>query len=88
MLPAAPPPVASVAAARLPALHRAGPVVAAGTDDDDEGPPGDADVVDGLEELVAGCVVVWPCGWEGPHPVSISAAAATAVVITNPCEIR
>jgi hypothetical protein len=63
-------------------------VVAAGVeDDDDEDPLGDGDVVDGLAE-VPDWVVCWPCGWPGPHAVSISAAAATAVVITNPCEIR
>ncbi len=34
-----------------------------------------------------GDVVVWDCGWLGPHAVSNSAAAAAAVVITNPWEI-
>jgi hypothetical protein len=49
---------------------------------------GDAEVVVGLAEVVPGSVVPWVCGWLGPQAVSISAAAATAVVITNPCEIR
>jgi hypothetical protein len=36
---------------------------------------------------VAGAVVVWDCGWLGPHAVSSSAAAAAAVVMANPWEI-
>jgi hypothetical protein len=56
-------------------------------DDGDWDTPGEADVVDGLAEL-APAVVPWLCGWPGPHAVSISAAAAAAVVITNACEIR
>jgi hypothetical protein len=36
---------------------------------------------------LAGGVVVWDCGWLGPHAVSSSAAAAAAVVMANPWEI-
>ncbi|MGF9649853.1 hypothetical protein AAIH32_17960 [Pseudarthrobacter oxydans] len=49
---------------------------------------GAADVASGLAELVPGAVVACVCGPLGPHPLSISAAAAAAVVIANPCEIR
>ena len=34
-----------------------------------------------------GDVVVWDCGWLGPHAVRSSAAAAAAVVMANPWEI-
>ncbi|WP_306736459.1 hypothetical protein [Arthrobacter sp. ZGTC412] len=51
---------------------------------------GGADGASGLAELAPGAVAVVPCDCAalGPHPLSISAAAAAAVVITNPCEIR
>jgi hypothetical protein len=90
MLPAAPPPVASVAADRVAALQSeglAGPVVANdGGDWEALGAAGGVD--DGLAEFVPGEVVPWGCAWVGPHAVSISAAAATVVVIKNPCEMR
>ena len=44
-------------------------------------------VGDWLACPVAGDVVVWDCGWPGPHAVSSSAAAAAAVVMANPWEI-
>ncbi len=49
---------------------------------------GDADVVSGLAELLPGSVVACAWGSLGPHPLSISAAAAAAVVMANPCEFR
>jgi hypothetical protein len=52
------------------------------------GAAGEADVASGLAELVPGTVVACVCGWLGPQPLSIRAAAAAAVVITNPCDIR
>lgn len=50
--------------------------------------PGVADVASGLAELLPGSVVACSWGPLGPHPLSISAAAAAAVVMANPCEIR
>jgi len=44
-------------------------------------------VGDWLACPVAGDVVVWDCGWLGPHAVSSSADAAIAVVMANPWEI-
>jgi len=90
-LPAAPPPVASVAADSVAALQRAGPAGALVPDEDDDGDwdgLGDAGVVEGLAELVPGVVVLWACGPSQPHPLSISAAAAAAVVKTNIRDIR
>lgn len=66
------------------------------------GDDGGADIVGvaedapGLAELPAGLVavpepagaVVWASGWLGPHALSISAAAAAAVDMTNPWKIR
>jgi hypothetical protein len=79
-------------------LQSAGPaggaVIGAVADGDSNDVPdgaGDADVAPGLAELaelVPGGVVVDDCGWLGPHPLSSSAAAAAAVVMANPCEIR
>jgi hypothetical protein len=86
-----------VAAERPAALHSAGPAGAAvaGADADADGDSdaepdglGDADVAPGLAEPVPGGVVEDDCGWLGPHPLSSSAAAAAAVVMANPCEIR
>jgi hypothetical protein len=84
-----------VAAERLAALQSAGPAagavagaVADGDSDDVPDGAGDADVAPGLAELVPGGVVVDDCGWLGPHPLSRSAAAAAAVVMASPCEIR
>lgn len=57
----------------------AGAGEAGGVDADDEG--------DWLACPVAGDVVVWDCGWVGPHAVSSSAAAAAAVVMANPGDI-
>jgi hypothetical protein len=57
----------------------AGAGEAGGVDADDEG--------DWLDCPVAGDVVVWDCGWLGPHPVNSSAAAAAAVVMANPWDI-
>jgi len=57
-------------------------------DDGDWDAPGDAGVVDGLAELDPVVVVPCVCGWLGPQAVSISAAAATAVVKTNTRDIR
>jgi hypothetical protein len=71
-------------------LQSAGPVEGEAAGDDD----GAWDVLDtageleGLAEVVPGCVVPCVCGWLGPQAVSIRAAAAAAVVITNPLEIR
>jgi hypothetical protein len=42
---------------------------------------------DGLACPLAGGVVVWDCGWLGPHAVRSSTAAAAAVVMANPWEI-
>lgn len=84
-----------MAADSPPALHSAGPAgaavagaVAGGGSDDVPDGLGDADVALGLAEPVPGGVVVDDCGWLGPHPLSSSAAAAAAVVMANPCEIR
>ncbi len=84
-----------MAAERPPALHSAGPAGGAGAGavadgESDVGPDGrgEADVAPGLAEPVPGGVVVDDCGWLGPHPLSSSAAAAAAVVMANPCEIR
>ena len=52
---------------------------AGGVDADEEG--------DWLDCPVAGEVVVWDCGWLGPHAVNSSAAAAAAVVMANPWDI-
>ena len=52
---------------------------AGGVDADEEG--------DWLDCPVAGDVVVWDCGWLGPHAVNSSAAAAAAVVMANPWDI-
>jgi hypothetical protein len=94
-LPAAPPPVASVAAESPAALHRAGEPAA-----DDVGaavasgvavPVGLAESVlvgVGLAELVPGSVVDCCCGSEGPHPASTKAAAAAAVAMTKRDEFR
>jgi hypothetical protein len=49
---------------------------------------GDADVSPGPAELLPGTGVDCACGWLGPHPLSSSAAAAAAVVMANPCELR
>ncbi|WP_342776076.1 hypothetical protein [Pseudarthrobacter phenanthrenivorans] len=93
-LPAAPPPLASVAAESPAALQRPG-VPGAGAavlgdvpaDDGGAGVEGGADVAFGLAEPVPGAVVVCDCGWLAPHAVSISAAAAAAVVMANPWNI-
>ncbi|MDQ0146669.1 hypothetical protein [Pseudarthrobacter niigatensis] len=74
------PPAADVAGA-----GEAG-VDVAGAGDDGGGVDADA-VGDWLACPVAGVVVVWDCGWLGPHAVSSSAAAAAAVVKANPWEI-
>jgi hypothetical protein len=87
-LPAAPPPVASVAADSVAALQRAGPAGALVPGEDDWDGVGDVGVVEGLAELVPGVVVLWACGPSQPHPLSISAAAAAAVVKTNIRDIR
>ncbi len=71
-------------------------VAGAGEDGVDVGGAEDCVVADGAADWLAcplpegegeGDVVVWDCGWLGPHAVSNSAAAAAAVVITNPWEI-
>jgi hypothetical protein len=84
-----------VAAERFAALHRAGgpelalaDAVAEGVSDGVPCAVGEAAAEPGLAELVAGGAVGCAWGWLGPHPPSISAAAAAAVVMTNPCEIR
>jgi len=92
-----------VAAVRPAALHRPGApaavVLGAGEDGVDVAGAEDAGggvLADGVADWLAcplpegegeGVVVVWDCGWLGPHAVSNSAAAAAAVVITNPWEI-
>ena len=69
----------------VPGAGEAGVEVAG---DEDAGGGVDADAVgDWLACPVAGDVVVWDCGWLGPHAVSSSAAAAAAVVMANPWEI-
>ena len=71
----------------VPGAGEAGIVVAGA---EDAGGALDADDVgDWLACPVAGgVVVVWDCGWLGPHAVSNSAAAAAAaVVMANPWEI-
>lgn len=77
-----------MAAERLPALQSAGPVRADVVADGVCGAVGDAEVVAGLAPPVPGSVVPCVCGWLGPQAVSISAAAAIAVVKTNPCNPR
>jgi hypothetical protein len=80
-----------VAAERLAALQSAGPAgeaVAGAVADGVADWVGDADVAPGLAEPVPGVVVDCDCGWLAPHPLSSSAAAAAAVVMANPCEIR
>jgi hypothetical protein len=54
---------------------------------------GSADVAPGLAGLLAGPVPVFgmvgcASGWLGPQALSISAAAAAAVDMTNPWKIR
>lgn len=83
-LPAAPPPVGSVAADRAAALHSAGPAVVGEALDGGADVLGAAEEVAGLAEEVTGAVVSCACGWLGPQAVSSSAAAAAAVVMTNP----
>ena len=101
-LPAAPPPDASVAAENPAALHRPGSpgagaaeaadVPGVSADDDGAGTVDGAEDASWLAELVAVPVpvgvVVWACGWPGPHAVSNSAAAVAAVDMTNPWNIR
>ncbi|WP_308192129.1 hypothetical protein [Arthrobacter sp. AK04] len=99
-LPAAPPPDASVAAVSPEALQRAGSPGAGAAEDVDvpvadgvaDG-AGAADVVPGLAGLLAEPVPVFAVvgcasGWLGPQALSISAAAAAAVDMTNPWKIR
>ncbi|VII99015.1 hypothetical protein [Arthrobacter sp. DR-2P] len=61
-------------------------------DDGGAGVVGAADVASGLAELVAGPVppdgVVCACDWPGLQALSINAAAAAAVDMTNPWKIR
>ncbi|MGO4189180.1 hypothetical protein [Pseudarthrobacter sp. TAF60_1] len=84
-----------MAADKVAALQRAGPAGLAGL----AGPVvandaggwdvlGAAELGAGLAESVPGAEDPCGCAWLGPHAVSISAAAATAVVIKNPCEMR
>jgi hypothetical protein len=99
-LPAAPPPDASVAAVSPEALQRAGSPGAGDAEDVDvpvadgvAGGVGSADVAPGLAGLLAGPVPVFgvvgcASGWLGPQALSISAAAAAAVDMTNPWKIR
>ncbi|GAC1371127.1 MAG: hypothetical protein NVSMB43_06850 [Pseudarthrobacter sp.] len=64
----------------------AGPVVASDVGGWDA--LGAADVGAGLADSVPGAELPCGCALLGPHAVSIRAAAATAVVIKNPCEMR
>jgi hypothetical protein len=75
---------AGAPAAVVPGAGESGVVV---TGADDGGAVDADDVGDWLACPVAGAVVVWDCGWLGPHAVSNSAAAAAAVVMANPWEI-
>jgi len=87
-----------VAAVSPAALHRAGVpagvvpgageagVDVAGAEEAGGGVDADGEG-DWLACPVAGGVVVWDCGWLGPHAVRSSAAAAAAVVMANPWEI-
>jgi hypothetical protein len=92
-LPAAPPPDASVAADSVAALQSAvapGAVVSGVEGDGDADALADALEVagegDALAELLPD-VVPCGCAWLGPQALSISTAAAAAVVRTNTCEI-
>ena len=75
------------------ALHRAGPAGAAvdgaGVDDAEGGAVvavGETDCLSGPDGLLPGSVDC-DCGWLGPQAVSIRAAAAAAVDMTNPWKI-
>jgi hypothetical protein len=92
-LPAAPPPVESVAAVRPAALHNAGPAAVVAWAAGAAGGGvfvGAADAVWVVELLGedAGVLEVWDCGVPPPQPLSRSAAAAAAVVSTRPLVIR
>ncbi|GAA1773448.1 hypothetical protein GCM10009712_21780 [Pseudarthrobacter sulfonivorans] len=78
-----------MAADRVAALQSKGPADVLGADDDGDWEAlGAAEVGAGLAESVPGAEDPCGCAWPEPHAVSISAAAATAVVIKNPCEMR
>lgn len=67
-----------------------GAVVARDVDDGVPDGGGGVEGAAGPAELLPAAVVVvdCACGWLGPHPLSISAAAVAAVDMTNPWEIR
>lgn len=71
--------VAGAGESAVAGVDVAGAGEAGGVDADEEG--------DWLDCPVAGEVVVWDCGWLGPHAVNSSAAAAAAVVMANPWDI-